>query len=168
MYNTIVNLIRIALIVVMDQVVKQQVGPYLQTVPEGTVPIIENVVNLTYVENRGAAFGMLADHRWVFMILSCVGVAVLLIWLLVKAPENRALQLGMVFVIGGGIANLIDRFRLGYVIDYLDLKFIKFYVFNLADAFVCVGCFVIALALIFEASKNSKSADKKNAGQKDA
>ncbi len=164
MFNIIVSVIQIALVILMDQLIKLQIGPYLASFPNSTTPLIENVVHLTYVENRGAAFGMLADHRWVFMILSCVGVAVLLGWLLVKPPKSLAIQYGMAFVIGGGIGNLIDRFRLGYVIDYIDLKFINFYVFNLADAFVCIGCFVIAIGLIIEMGKTKKAPKQEKTG----
>lgn len=148
-------IIVIALAIVLDQVSKGIVAAYL---PEmGTLPIIEDVFHFTYVENRGAAFGMLADHRWVFMVLSVVGIAALAVWLIIEKPKSRWMRCAMSLIIGGGIGNMIDRILLGYVIDFIDCRFIDFYVFNIADSCVCVGCAMFIIAVLADEIKASKA-----------
>ena len=144
----ILSLVLIILAVALDQLTKYFAAAYLSKV--ATYPLIENVLHLTYVENRGAAFGMLAEHRWVFMIISVVGLTALFVWMAVSKPKSKWMRVGLSFVIGGGIGNMIDRLLLGYVIDMIDCRFIDFYVFNVADSFVCVGCAMVIIGLIAE------------------
>jgi len=134
----IVTVAIMILCVVLDQVTKLAVVEKLA--PIGTYPLIEEIFHFTYVENRGAAFGMLADHRWVFMILSTAAILVMLVWLFIEKPKSWWVRISTAFVIAGGIGNMIDRVRLGYVVDFIDCRFIDFYVFNVADSFVCIGC----------------------------
>jgi len=134
----IVTVAIMILCVVLDQVTKLAVVEKLA--PIGTYPLIEEIFHFTYVENRGAAFGMLADHRWVFMILSTAAILVMLVWLFIEKPKSWWVRVSTAFVIAGGIGNMIDRVRLGYVVDFIDCRFIDFYVFNVADSFVCIGC----------------------------
>lgn len=133
---------------------------------EGTqsVYIIPDVLRLTYVENRGAAFGMLDEHRWVFLVLSTVAIIGLFIFLAKKPPESRLAWAGFTLVIGGGVGNMIDRVMLGYVIDFID--FCAFpslwkWVFNIADACVCVGVGILVLWLILDMVKEYKQEKQK-------
>lgn len=143
------TLLMIALAVVLDQWTKALVVTHLQ--PLGTYPLIENILHFTYVENRGAAFGMLANHRWVFMVLSTVSIGLLLFWLLKERPKSKWIQVAGAMIVGGGIGNMIDRVALGYVVDFIDVRAIDFYVFNVADSFVCVGCgMILCWALYME------------------
>ena len=135
------------LCVVLDQVTKLAVIEKLA--PIGTYPLIKDIFHFTYVENRGAAFGMLADHRWVFMILSTAAIAVMLVWLFLEKPKSWWIRVSAAFVIAGGIGNMIDRVRLGYVVDFIDCRFIDFYVFNVADSFVCIGCGMFLAAAVY-------------------
>ena len=141
-------LIVVVLSVVLDQLSKYLAVTYLTQID--TFPVIENVLHFTYVENRGAAFGMLSGHRWVFMVASIVGIIALAVWLAVSKTKNRWMQCAIALVIGGGIGNMIDRVRLEYVIDFIDCRFIDFYVFNIADSCVCVGCGMVLLAVIID------------------
>ncbi len=143
------------LAIVIDQASKLIVAANLPQI--GSLPIIENILHFTYVENRGAAFGMLADHRWVFMLLSIAGILAMAVWLVVQKPESRITQCAISLIIGGGIGNMIDRVRLEYVIDFIDCRFIDFYVFNIADSCVCVGCALFMLAVIMEEVKESRA-----------
>jgi len=127
--------------IVLDQWTKYMAQAYLQSAD--TLPLLENILHLTYVENRGAAFGMLANHRWVFMVLSIAAILLIAIWLLREKPKSGWVRAAAACIIGGGIGNMIDRIRLGYVIDFIDVRAIDFYVFNVADSFVCVGCGII-------------------------
>lgn len=147
-------LIVVVLSVVLDQLSKYLAVTYLTQID--TFPVIENVLHFTYVENRGAAFGMLSGHRWVFMVASIVGIIALAVWLAVSKTKNRWMQCAIALVIGGGIGNMIDRVRLEYVIDFIDCRFINFYVFNIADSCVCVGCAMVVLAVIIDEVKEKK------------
>lgn len=150
----IFSIIIIILSVVLDQVSKYFAATYLTAID--TFPLIENILHFTYVENRGAAFGMLANNRWVFMIASVVGILAIAGWLIVTKPSSRWAQCALALIIGGGIGNMIDRVRLEYVIDFIDCRFIDFYVFNIADSCVCVGCAMVVLWVIIEEVKEHK------------
>ena len=145
----------VLLTIVLDQVTKLLVLEHLAGA--GTFPLIENILHFTYVENRGAAFGMLANHRWVFMILSVVGILAIAGWLIVEKPKSYWIRTAISFVIGGGIGNMIDRVRLGYVVDFIDCRFIDFYVFNVADSFVCVGCAMFLLGILWDEIRAKKN-----------
>ena len=134
----------ILLTVILDQVSKYLTVLYLK--PIADLPLIEGWLHLTYVENRGAAFGMLQNHRIFFLVFSTVGIALLLALLLVKGRELSAFgSVAVCLIIGGGIGNQIDRLVQGYVVDMIYVKIIDFAVFNLAESFVCVG---VGIALI--------------------
>ena len=116
-----------------------------------SVTIIPKVLDFTYVENRGMAFGLLADNRWVFMIISVIAIAALMVYLWKFRPDSRFACLALSMIAGGGIGNMIDRVFLGYVVDFIDFcAFPKLWmwVFNVADAFVCVGAGMLIVWLI--------------------
>lgn len=156
-------------VVALDQVSKLLILEFLY---EGQVALIPGVLNFTYVENRGMAFGLLSDQRWVFMILSTVGILAMgaYLWFFVK---SRLARVALSLVIGGGIGNMIDRcFRTG-VIDFIDADFVQypqvsfsggfnirladFPIFNVADCFITVGCVMLVIYLLFvELPKESK------------
>lgn len=143
--------------VLLDQISKLLVVEFLSR--EEPFVLLEGIFRFTYVENDGAAFGMLDDHRWVFMVLSVVGIGAVLFYLLKFKPQNRLECIALSMIIGGGIGNMIDRVRLGYVIDFLDFyAFPKLWmwVFNIADAFVCVGGGLLVLYLVIEIVKETK------------
>ena len=132
-----------------DQLTKQLVVNFLDR--EEPLYIIKDVLRFSYVENRGAAFGMLDDHRWVFMIISTVAIVGLTFYMWKFCRESKLLCFGLSLIIGGGIGNMIDRIFLGYVIDFIDFcafPEIWMWVFNVADVCVCVGGGLLVLWLI--------------------
>ena len=131
----------IACSVVLDQLTKWLAVIYLSGEP--SFPLWKDVFHLTFLKNEGAAFGMLSDHRWVFMIFSTVAIIALAVYLFRFPPKSRFVQITLAMIIGGGIGNMIDRVLLGYVIDFLDFTLINFAVFNVADSFVTVGAFLL-------------------------
>lgn len=138
----------IAACAALDQIVKALAVHFLA--PITTVPIIPQVFHLTYIENTGAAFSILAGRSVLLIVLTSALIAVL-IWMLVGLPKTKAyLTLNTAFslVIGGAIGNLIDRIRLGYVVDFFDFRLIGFAIFNVADCFVVVGCALILIQVI--------------------
>ena len=139
----------------IDQIIKGIVRANM-SVGE-TVPVIEDVFHITYIRNEGAAFGMLADHRWVFMSLSTVAIIALGVYLFKFCKETLFTKIGFALIIGGGIGNMIDRISLGYVVDFIDFRLIDFAIFNGADSFVCVGAGLLILSLILEIADEARA-----------
>ena len=152
----------IALVIGVDQLTKWIVVTHI---PLGeSVTVIPNVFRFTYIQNEGAAFGMLANHRWVFMVLSTVAILALLAYLFYRRKDSKWLTVPLALIIGGGISNMIDRFALKYVVDFLDFcAFPKLWkwIFNVADACVVVAAFILGFYLI---SLIVKEAQKKANG----
>lgn len=147
-------LICIVSVVVFDQITKMIA--IKQLLPISTYPIIKDVIHFTYVENRGAAFGILKDQRWVFMILSTV-VVVVILYIMVRYKKylHPIMLIGLSFTVGGGIGNMIDRTVKGYVVDFIDFTLIDFAVFNIADTFICIGVGLIILDILLGKSDYS-------------
>ena len=153
--------------VVLDQISKILVLNHLY---ESQLQLIPDIFHFTYVENRGMAFGLLADHRWVFLFLSVVGISLMGFYLYMFAKSVLA-RTSLSLIIGGGIGNMIDRVRLGYVVDFLD--FCAFpelwsWVFNIADAAVCVGAALFALDLVIDTVKEVKKQKKAETGEENS
>ncbi len=140
--------------IIADQITKWLAVKYLK--PIDTFPIINRALHLTYVENRGAAFGMLSDARWVFIILSTVTIIFLIGVLYLGYTERPLYTISLSMIISGGIGNMIDRVMLGYVVDFIDFRLINFAVFNGADSIVCVGAGILILALILDIISEAK------------
>lgn len=143
-----------AIAVILDQVTKWLAVEFLTKVE--TVPLIQNVLHLTYLENTGAAFGILKNNRWVFLIISTVAIIALLAYIAKFPPKSKWLGVGLSFIVGGGIGNMIDRVLLGYVVDFIDFRLINFAVFNVADSFVCVGAVLVLIYVFFFSYKKKE------------
>ena len=141
--------------VILDQLTKWLAVKFLE--PIDTFPLIKSVLHLTYVENEGAAFGMMKDSRWIFMTVSSIAILVFLAYLYLGHAENMLYAVSLAMVISGGIGNMIDRIALGYVVDFIDFRLINFAVFNGADSFVCVGAGMLILALVLDIIKEYKA-----------
>jgi len=140
------EIIIVFIAIIIDQMSKYFVVKYLK--PIGSFPIINNIFHFTYVENRGAAFGIL-QNRTLFFIIITVIVGTILIYSIVKIPGSTFYKFTLSMILGGAIGNLIDRVRLGYVVDFIDFKFFPA-VFNLADSMIVVGAFLLCYILIFK------------------
>ena len=147
--------------VVLDQLTKWLTVVYLDY--GQSFPLWQDVLHLTHHKNQGAAFGMLSDHRWVFMIFSTVAIIGLLIYLFRYPPKSRFVRIALAMIIGGGIGNMIDRIALGYVTDFIDFTLINFAVFNVADSFVTVGAFMIIGYLLLDIYRDAKASRLKPA-----
>ena len=134
--------------------------------PVESVPLWEGVLHLTYVENRGAAFGMLADHRWVFMSISSVAIIAIALYLYSGRNTSKLYTAALMMIVSGGIGNMIDRIALGYVIDFIDFALIDFAVFNIADSIVCIGAGLLILSLVLDIIKEAKAEKEKKASGK--
>lgn len=157
MLLTVISLIIMVGVVIFDQVSKILVVSNMELYE--SLPIIKNVFNFTYIRNDGAAFGMLDNARWVFMVFSTLAIIAVIAYMFIKKPQSKLLCISLSFIVGGGIGNMIDRVRLGYVVDFLDFcAFPKLWkwTFNVADAFVVVGAFMLIFYMILDIINEAK------------
>ena len=113
--------------------------------------LVEGFMDLTFVENRGVAFGMFSGQRWFILLLTGV-IAVGLVWFYVTMPKKKEyfpLRVSLVLVLSGAIGNIIDRLFRGYVVDFFEFTFFEWPVFNVADIYVVCGVILLALMILF-------------------
>ncbi len=137
------------LLIGLDQFSKALAVRYLM----GSDPLVlwDGVFELRYLENRGAAFGLLQGQRTFFLVIGIVVFIVVLFLFRYLSPERRywPLRLIAVFILAGAWGNMIDRIRNGYVVDFFYFKLIDFPIFNVADIYVTVGTAVLILLVLF-------------------
>ena len=115
------------------------------------IPLIDGVLEFLYVENRGAAFGMLQNAKWFFAAVAIAAIIAISV-LLVRMPATRRmlpLRICMLLISAGAAGNLIDRLTLSYVRDFIYFSLIDFPVFNVADMYVTVSTFLLVLLILF-------------------
>jgi signal peptidase II len=130
-------------VVLIDQAVKALLARLLP--PGASVPVIGGVFSLTHVQNRGVAFGLLSGISPIVTVFAALTLFFVLFYNRGRRSGPRGEAAGLALMAGGAAGNLIDRVRLGFVVDYLDLH--VWPVFNLADVAIVVGAGVVALAL---------------------
>lgn len=139
------------LMLISDQVSKY----YAVELLRGREPyvLVDNFLQLNYIENFGAAFGILQNKQLFFIILTTFVIIGILIYIKLNTKLSKPMIFALVMVVFGALGNLIDRIRLGYVIDFIDVKFGNFYdfpVFNFADSFIVVATIIIMYLVLFE------------------
>ena len=137
------------LLVLVDQISKYYVRLKLAAI--GSLPVIQDFFHLTYVENRGAAFGIMQNKQWFFLIIT-LAVLVGLLWISGKIPEEKhfvPLKACLYFVGAGAVGNMIDRVFRKYVVDFIYFSLINFPVFNVADIYVTVAAFMLVVLILF-------------------
>lgn len=153
------------LAIVVDQLVKVWAQGALMGLPGGTMPVIPDVFHFTYVENRGAAFGMLQGKQILFFIITLVVVIGVLVYVIRNRTKLSTLaKVAIGLLLGGAIGNAIDRLMLGYVRDMFDFRLINFWVFNVADMCVVVAT-ILLFILLFQ---NERKAKKETGKEKEA
>lgn len=166
--DSVIGAVIIVVGIILDQITKFIAVKHLKE--EFSVTFIDGLIDFTYVENRGMAWGLFADHRWVFMLVSTVAIIVVGVILFSGKSPSKLYSVFMACIISGGIGNMIDRVALGYVVDFIEATFIDFPVFNVADSFVTVGAFGLIILLVIdivresvaEAKKKKENGDKSN------
>lgn len=116
----------------------------------GAVPFIPGVVRFTYVRNTGAAFSSFQGQQWLFALVFAV-FTVLVLWEYFKSPMpfTKLDRWCIAAIYGGALGNMIDRVRLGYVVDMIEAEFMTFPIFNVGDIFITCGCILLVIRLIF-------------------
>ncbi len=139
----------VAVLVVMDQVVKYWALTYLA--PIGTMKVIDGLLSFTYVENRGAAYGSFSNYTQVLALVSLL-LSIGLVYLLIKFNKYfkaTIIKYGLVLTLAGAIGNFIDRAFRSFVVDMFQFTFIDFPVFNVADICVVIGTALIMIGILF-------------------
>ena len=145
--RAIVSIVLAVLLLVFDQFTKKLA--VLKLMDQPAYVLIDGVLEFDYLENRGVAFGMFQGQRWPILILGAV-LMTGIIWVISRLPEGRKytiLQMILTCIVAGGIGNMIDRFFLGYVIDFISFVLINYPIFNVADCYVV--CATIGLFVMF-------------------
>ncbi|QSX06878.1 signal peptidase II [Sedimentibacter sp. zth1] len=142
---------------VIDQITKLWAVKALKDF--ASISVLGSFLSFKYVENRGAAFGILQDQRIFFIISTVLLIGFIVAVILFNKKITKCSRYALVLILSGAIGNFIDRFRLGYVVDFIDFKFGSFYdfpVFNVADCCVVVGTILLLLLIIFNKFEKSK------------
>ncbi len=135
-------------IVCLDQITKWLVVNNILLY--GNVKVIPGLFGLTYTQNTGGAWSMMEGMIWLFVLIF-VAFTVCIIWELItkKFGFTKFEHWCLVAIFGGGLGNMIDRVRLGYVVDMIRLEFIEFPIFNVADCFITCGCILLIAHMLF-------------------
>ncbi|SDB09296.1 signal peptidase II [Eubacterium oxidoreducens] len=147
--NKLIGYICIIILLVLDQVTKYAAVTHLKN--QDAYVIIKNVFELNYLENHGAAFGILQEKQFFFYLITIVIVAVV-VMIYRKIPSNKRfflLNSICVLIVAGALGNFIDRIRQQYVVDFFYFKVINFPVFNVADIYVTAGAIALIVSLLF-------------------
>ena len=145
----ILPIIAVVILILLDQGTKFWALASLK--PIHNMTLVEGFMDLTFVENRGVAFGMFSGQRWFILLLTGI-IAAGLIWFYKAMPKKKEyfpLRVSLVMVLSGAIGNIIDRLFRGYVVDFFEFTFFEWPVFNVADIYVVVGVTLLALMILF-------------------
>ncbi|MFT8669193.1 MAG: signal peptidase II [Liquorilactobacillus hordei] len=132
-------------VILLDQIVKLLV---VNSIPlDSSVQLIPSVLSVAHIRNYGAAWNIFTGQKWFLFLITVVALSVL-VYLFLKLWKNWIYALGISLMIGGTLGNFIDRIRVGYVVDMLQLDFINFPIFNVADSALSVGVLIIIIAML--------------------
>lgn len=148
------DLIFLIVLVTIDQVTKYAAVIKLKNQP--AFNIIDGILQFNYLENRGAAFGMLQNQKIFFVFIAVIFLSVI-IYVLCKTPNDkkyRMLHVLLILIAGGAIGNLIDRLRLDYVVDFIYIVLINFPIFNIADMYVTFATAILVIQVLFVYKEN--------------
>lgn len=152
MISIVIKLVLIAALVAADQGIKLWASSVLQ--PATAMPVIPGIVELRFVLNDGMAFSMLSGKQSFLIGVTSLALCVVAYLLFTGKMFGRVGNAGLLLVLAGGIGNLIDRALNGVVVDYINLLFMRFAVFNFADICVCVGVGLLILDVLLDSVEN--------------
>lgn len=147
--SAVFSLIGFAAAVFLDQWSKYLAVFFLKDQPAKV--LIQGIFELYYLENKGAAFGMLQNRQFIF-IAGAVIICIAVVYVISRMPVSRRyipLRICAVLLCAGAVGNMIDRIRLNYVVDFFYFRLIDFPVFNVADCYVVAACFFFAVLILF-------------------
>lgn len=129
-----------------------------------TTDFIKGLIDIHYIHNRGAAWGMLSGHTWILLVFTAIVMVICVVFLIKNIKGNKLMLFSMTLILSGGVGNLIDRvFREGNVVDFLHFVFWPdFPVFNVADCAIVVGAGILILHFLLEMVKENKNKKEKH------
>ncbi len=142
----LVFLVSIFVLAGVDQLTKYLVVKLLKDA--GTKTILKGLLNFSYVENRGAAFSMMQNARWIFLAITAVALVAIFWYYLKKRPAKPLLNVSLILLAGGAIGNFIDRLFFGYVVDFIKFSFFNF-TCNVADIYLTFGVILLLIYIFF-------------------
>ncbi len=149
----------IILIIAFDQITKYLAKAYLAG--GKVVDFIPRAVQFRYAENTGMAFSLFSGARWIFIVLTVVVCAGVMWYMFSNRCRSLWMYWSLGVVVSGGLGNLVDRARFGYVVDFIEPTFMNFAVFNIADSAVTLGAVSLVLYLVFDLfKKDGEKADE--------
>ena len=151
------SILSVIVMIALDQLVKYWTVSVLR--PIGSIPILEKIFHLTYVENRGAAFSILQGQKTVFVLITMFVLIMILLAFRKGWIVHFTGKWALLMVAGGAIGNVIDRLFRGFVVDMFDFCLINFPVFNVADIFVVCGSFLLVYYVLFKYPDPEKKDD---------
>lgn len=154
----ILSLISAAILIAADQIIKYFVVlqiPY-QPYADTTFTVIPSVLGISHARNTGAAWSILASNTWLLAVFSSIATVVVLYFIIRRKVTHPLGSWSLVLILAGAVGNLIDRVRLGYVVDMFRFLFIPFPVFNFADICISVGGVLLCIYILFFYGKNQK------------
>lgn len=157
---SIINILIFVLLVISDQVSKYFVRVFL--LPRGSISLIENVLELRYLENYGAAFGILKNQKTFFVVVTII-ILLIIMYVIRRIyaevynknideklfKKFRLLDITLIVLSAGAVGNLIDRIRFNYVVDFIYFRLIDFPIFNIADCCVTLSAIMLILLFVF-------------------
>lgn len=138
----------LAAILALDLCLKDYLKDFLFDKSGMSYTLINGFMDLQYSENTGAGFGMFQGNTTALIVVTAIVIAIICFYLMFVQKDAEWLRIPLVFIVGGGIGNLVDRIALGYVRDFFKFTFVDFAIFNIADVFVTVGAILLIIALI--------------------
>lgn len=157
--SVLISFISIAVLTAADQLIKLVVERNLQ--PIGTAEFINGFIGWNYVRNTGAAFGSFSQSTTLLTVVTGAVILAGIILIATKKIKSKFYLTCAVLIISGGLGNLIDRIFRGYVIDFIDVQFTDFAVFNFADILVTVGSIALMIYVIVDIFRDHKKSGEK-------
>ena len=150
----IIDFLLLKILIAVDQLTKYMAVLKLKNQP--AFSIIDGILEFNYLENRGAAFGMLQNQKIFFVFVAVIFLCVI-IYVLIRTPEDKKytyLHILLIMIAGGAIGNMIDRLRFDYVVDFIYIVLINFPIFNVADMYVTFATVILVIQVLFVYKEN--------------
>ncbi len=165
------QIIIIVILVLADQLTKFLLWPALAAYPNESMPVIQDVLHFTKIENRGASFGMLQGMQVFFVVITIIVlIAAVYIMFRYRQKQTRFVKVLIAVLFAGALGNLIDRIAFGYVRDFVDFRLFDFWkwIFNVADAALVVGAILLGIYILFFYKDKKKPLEQADAAISDS
>lgn len=145
----VTNFMLFVILVITDQLTKHLAVVRLKN--QAAYNLINGILEFNYLENRGAAFGVLQNQKYFFVFVALIFIGVI-VFVLIKVPTQKkyySLNILLVMIAAGAVGNMIDRVRYDYVVDFIYLVCIQFPIFNVADIYVTTATVILVFQILF-------------------